>query len=389
MKHILILLQIINIFLTMPAVAEQRLALVIGNAAYPTEPLQNPANDARDLAQVLSKLGFEVIHRENLSQNDMKKSIRTFGKKLQGGGVGLFYYAGHGVQVDGKNYLIPVNAAVNSEREVEYESVDVGFVLAQMEAARNPLNIVILDACRNNPFSRSFRSSTRGLASIDAPAGTLIAYATAPGSVASDGNAGNGLYTQELLANMRQPELKIEEVFKRVRIGVQQKTAGKQVPWESSSLTGDFYFITEKNRDKLAQLPPLKPIAQTAPQEATRQKLQQSAEDISGNWLAEVKYDWGNNYTEKFKFIMQDQEIHGAASFLGRDRGLLKGKLNGNKLTFITKTQEVTDDWSNPKTQIHRYSGILTGDVIKFILQTEGGMSEHTPVEFTARRAGQ
>ncbi len=222
--------------------SEKRVALVIGNSAYPTAPLKNPVNDAQDMAQALRGLGFDVIYRENLNQNDMKRVIREFGAKIRNGGVGLFYYAGHGVAVKGINYLVPVDAKVESEEEVEYECVDAGFVLAQMDSAGNRLNIAILDACRNNPFARSFRSASRGLAQMDAPSGTLIAYATAPGSVASDGSARNGLYTQELLKFVRTPGLGIEEVFKQVRISLRNLTQGKQTPWESSSLTGDFYF---------------------------------------------------------------------------------------------------------------------------------------------------
>lgn len=226
---------------------EQRVALVIGNAAYKDSPLINPINDARDMAAALRGLGFEVIFGENLSQTEMKRNIRVFGEKIRNGGVGLFYYAGHGIQVKGSNYLIPVNATITTEEEIEYESVDAGLVLAQMEAARNRLNIVILDACRNNPFARSFRSTQKGLASIDAPSGTLIAYATAPGSVASDGAGRNGLYTQELLKQMKQPGLSIEQLFKQVRASVRRQTEGKQTPWESSSLEGDFYFSTPSN----------------------------------------------------------------------------------------------------------------------------------------------
>jgi hypothetical protein len=172
----------------------------------------------------------------------MKRAIREFGQKTRNSDVALFYYAGHAVQVNGENYLIPVGATIEKEEEVEYESVDVGFVLAQMANAGSRINIVILDACRNDPFARSFRSPTRGLALINAPSGTLIAYATAPGSVASDGTERNGLYTQELLKNLRTPGLDVEEVLKRVRIAVREKTQGKQTPWESSSLVGNFYF---------------------------------------------------------------------------------------------------------------------------------------------------
>jgi hypothetical protein len=237
------------------SIKESRIALVIGNGNYVDSPLRNPVNDATDVAAALKTLGFEVLSYTDLDQNGMKKAIREFGARLRAnGGVGLFYYAGHGVQVKGANYLIPVSAEVQTEEEVEYESVEVGLVLAQMESAKNNMNIVILDACRNNPFARSYRSADKGLASIDAPSGTLIAYSTAPGSVASDGNGRNGLYTQELLKQIQTKNLTIEDVFKRVRAGVQQQTQGKQTPWESSSLVNDFYFASDQNK-------PVKPAA--------------------------------------------------------------------------------------------------------------------------------
>ncbi len=222
---------------------ERRTALVIGNAAYASGTLRNPINDARAMAKVLGELSFEVTLGENLDQKQMKRDIQAFGEKLQKGGVGLFYFAGHGVQVNGRNYLIPVAAAIEHENQVEYESVDMGEVLSEMDYAHNRMNIVIMDACRDNPFARSFRSMSQGLASIDAPSGTLIAYATAPGSVANDGEGENGVYTGELIKTMVQPGLKIEDVFKRVRSAVREATGGKQVPWESSSLEGDFYFL--------------------------------------------------------------------------------------------------------------------------------------------------
>jgi uncharacterized caspase-like protein len=220
-----------------------RFALVIGNGSYRFSPLRNSVTDAKDMADALSEFGFEVICKTDVGQNEMKRAIREFGERIQQRGIGLFYYAGHAVQVDGRNYLIPVGAEINHEREVEYEGVNVEFVLLQMQEAHNQLKIVILDACRNNPFGRRFRSGNYGLATINAPSGTLIAYATAPGSVASDGDGRNGLYTQQLLKAMREPGLKIEDVFKRVRLGVDTLTGGTQVPWESSSLVGDFYFL--------------------------------------------------------------------------------------------------------------------------------------------------
>ncbi len=225
-----------------PAHAERRVALVIGNGAYPSAPLKNPVNDARDMAAALQRLGFEVVLLTNANQQQMDSSVREFGLKLRQGGAGLFYYAGHGLQVGGENYLVPVNANIQTESDVRFTCLPAGMVLGKMEDARNDLNIIILDACRNNPFARSFRSAELGLAKMDAPTGSLISYATAPGSVASDGAGRNGLFTQYLLTNMATPGLPITEVFMRVRQSVVAETKRKQVPWEASSLIGQFYF---------------------------------------------------------------------------------------------------------------------------------------------------
>ncbi len=223
----------------------KRVALVIGNGAYTNAPpLKNPPNDARDMAATLKQLGFSVASSIDADQRTMKRLIREFGQQLKAGGQGLFYYAGHGVQMRGRNYLIPANADITSETDVEDQGVDLNLVLGLMDEAQNGLNIVILDACRNNPFTRSFRSAGSGLAQVDAPSGTLIAYATSPGRVAGDGQGRNGLYTSELLNQMLVSGISVEEMFKRVRAGVQKQTNGQQVPWESSSLVGSFYFAT-------------------------------------------------------------------------------------------------------------------------------------------------
>ncbi len=243
-----------------PAVAgsERRTALVIGNAAYDSAPLRNPVNDARAMATTLRALGFEVQAFENAPLNAMKQAIDHFGDSLRGGGgVGLFYFSGHGMQVKGRNFIIPIGARIQGERDVEYESVDVGRVLGKMEDAGNRMNLVILDACRDNPLARSMRSSTAGLASLDAASGTFVAYATAPGRTADDGTGANGLYTAQLLRHMQTPGLKIEEVFKRVRVEVEQQSQGKQVPWESSSLKGDFYFAGAQAQDAAPTATPL------------------------------------------------------------------------------------------------------------------------------------
>lgn len=221
---------------------ERRVALIIGNATYKDAPLKNPVNDAKAMAEILREQGFEVIQRVNASKSEMESAIVEFGEKLGEGAVGLVYYSGHGMQVAGKNYLIPVDAQITTEQSVPLRTIDADAVLTQMMAVRSRVNIVILDACRNNPFERRFRAIGGGLAQMNAPEGTLIAYATAPGKVASDGEGVNGLYTQELLRAMRQPNLPIEQVFKRVRGAVSRASGGNQVPWEASSLTGDLFL---------------------------------------------------------------------------------------------------------------------------------------------------
>jgi len=233
-------------------IANNRIALIIGNGNYQyTSSLENPEADARLVAKTLRSLNFEVIELINAKQKDMKRAINFFGEKLEKSGrntVGLFYYAGHGVQVDGQNYLIPVNANIEKESQVDIESLNTDFVMKTMEYAGNGINFIILDACRNNPYKSGFRSASRGLAKITAPTGTLVAYATSPGDVASDGHGINSPYTRALVSSMLKPNLLVEQVFKKVRIAVMEETGRAQVPWELSSLTGDFYFKKEKNK---------------------------------------------------------------------------------------------------------------------------------------------
>ena len=230
--------------------SRKRVALVIGNSNYRISPLKNPANDAKAMAAALRRLGFDVEEKTDLNYVAMNKVVESFGKRLAAGGVGLFYYAGHGVQVNGANYLLPVDAEIEDENEVRYKAIDAGLVLAKMEQSRGDVNLVVLDACRNNPFARSFRSATRGLASMDAPSGSMIAYATAPGKTAADGSGGKyGVYTEELIRMMETPGLSVEEAFKRVRKAVMTRTANAQVPWESSSLVGDFRFLDSESNN--------------------------------------------------------------------------------------------------------------------------------------------
>ncbi len=243
------------------ALAESRIALVIGNGAYADAPLRNPTNDAKDIAAKLRELGFQVIERLDADRQTMRLALREFEQQLrQQRGVGLFYYAGHGVQIKGQNYLIPVGVDIRQEFEIPDEGVDADAVLRAMESAGNGLNIVILDACRNNPFTRSL--GNQGLARMDGPAGTFIAYATAPGAISLDGSAGrNSPYTRSLLAAMSTPGLGLEQIFKQVLVAVEQETGGGQVPWVASSLRGDFYFIPPAS----AKSPPLPPTPSSSP----------------------------------------------------------------------------------------------------------------------------
>ncbi len=264
MKAILTALVVLLALLVLPAgAAEKRVALVIGNAAYPTALLGNPVNDSNDITAALQKLGFEVIQKNNANQREMNRAIVEFGEKLRSDTVALFFYAGHGIQVKGKNYLIPVDARIASESSVRAETVDVDTVMDQL--ATSTLNIVILDACRNNPFERGFRGTGGGLAQMDAPTGSLIAYATSPGKTAADGGGRNGLYTQELLKHIQTPGMPLEAIFKRVRNGVIQGSGSTQTPWEVSSLTGDFYFTPSNGGQIAIAAPPLSQLTAVRP----------------------------------------------------------------------------------------------------------------------------
>ncbi len=229
---------------------KKRLALVIGNSNYKTIPLTNPVNDARDMKIALEQYGFDVIKYEDLTQAQMKKAMDEFGESLKSYDVGLFFYAGHGIQAKGYNYLIPVDADLRSEEQVEYDCVQADRILALLEASGTRVNIIILDACRNNPFERSWTRSAsgRGLAYMNAPRGTLIAYATAPGRTASDGSGRNGLYTSAILESIRIPNITILQMFQNVRSIVSRESYDQQIPWESTSLTGDFYFSIDTIR---------------------------------------------------------------------------------------------------------------------------------------------
>jgi WD40 repeat protein len=237
---------------------EQRLALVIGNSSYKTGRLPNAGNDAHAMSEMLRRLGWQVVELENVGRDEMRKAAEDFSNRLAAGnGVGLFYYAGHGIQSGNVNYLIPVDADIQDEDELPAHAYDSSDLLHRMDRAKNKLSIVILDACRNNPFANRFASVSKGLASIQPGSETpmIISYATIPGGTAADGTGANGLYTTELLRAMSQTGLGVEEVFKEVRAEVKKKSGNKQIPYEANSLTSDFYF--NPTAEQAAQQPML------------------------------------------------------------------------------------------------------------------------------------
>jgi formylglycine-generating enzyme required for sulfatase activity len=247
------------------AQTEKRVALVIGNGAYSSTPLKNPANDAKDIAAALTDLSFNVTLLVDADRAAMEKAIKSFGTALRSSDAGFFYYAGHGIQVRGKNYLIPIGVEISDADEIPYSAIDAELVLAKMESAGNKVNIVILDACRNNPFPGSERSVDRGLAVVSRqPAGSLIVYSTAPGQTAQDGDGRNGLFTKYLLQYMSSPGLDVELMIRKVRDGVREETAGAQVPWSNSSLSSaGFVLAPGTARDEPAA--PLAAAASAAP----------------------------------------------------------------------------------------------------------------------------
>jgi uncharacterized caspase-like protein len=234
---------------------ERRVALVIGNSRYKAGPLANPVNDAEGMAETLKSLGFEVLSGFDADRNRMMELIRQFGEKLDRKTIGLFYFAGHGVQIDDVNFLIPVDAEIKDEDEAKYKSVEAGYVLDSMRRAQNRVNIIILDACRNNPFPRKSRSGAGGLAKMDAPSGSIIAFATKPGQVASDGKDGNGLYTGELLKQLRKPGQSLTDVFMNTRSAVLRQDSNQE-PWEHTSLTKNVYLNGLPNAVSAANLSP-------------------------------------------------------------------------------------------------------------------------------------
>ena len=229
-------------------------ALVIGNSRYKQSPLRNPSNDAKAIAEALKRTGFDVTLGLEMSHAEMSEAIRAYVASLgKSKPVGLFYFAGHGVQLAWRNYLVPIDAEIVNIEQVRERAIDVNSVIDGLRKAANPMNMIILDACRDNPFGATMQGDQRGLSQLDAPPTTLLAYATAPGHTAADGQGEHGLYTEHLLREMVKPDAKVEDVFKRVRLEVRRRSNGRQIPWESTSLEEDFWFVPPAQVKKLAE----------------------------------------------------------------------------------------------------------------------------------------
>jgi uncharacterized caspase-like protein len=262
-----------------PASADKRIALVVGNSAYQNiARLDNPRNDATLMAETLSGLGFTLIGGSaqlDLDKAALDTDVQNLGRQIQGADVALFYYAGHGVQVNGSNYLVPVGANPTREADVDFQMVDINLVLRQMQGSGTRLNMVILDACRNNPFgARGLRSADGGLAQIRAPEGTLISYATQPGSVAQDGSDGHSPYTKALATTIKQAGLDIFQTFNQVGLTVKRQTGGSQQPWVSSSpIDGSFYFVAPVTAAPPAADVPTQQLANTTPRNQDKEPI--------------------------------------------------------------------------------------------------------------------
>jgi hypothetical protein len=332
MRFFIFLLLFCNIFLAKAQMPTRRIAYVIGNAEYSNAPLYNPINDARDMAKTLQNLGFEVKIFENVKLHLFKNIIQQYSNTIKidaANTVGLFYYSGHGCQVNGKNYLIPTDSYIKRAINPNQWGTNVDLLLAGLREAKNAMNIVILDTCRSEDSENeeemdieeeSAPQIQNGLASMDAPIGTFIAFATAPGSVANDGKGLNGLYTQELIKALQVPDLSIEQVFKKVRTQVNELSQGEQIPWDNSSLEQEFYF--KKSNEQLS----VGTVKSTAPQRSlpeqfaydvcaclspvtvAMEKIQATPSNTSGEKLERLEYEASVALEQSAKCIQQLQD---------------------------------------------------------------------------------
>ena len=354
---------------TSEATSNKRQAFVIGNSEYQyAGRLRNPVNDARAIGSTLQQLGFEVTTLTNASQRQMERSIKQFGRQLRDSkGVGLFYYAGHGMQFDGENYLLPTDIDPSTEEDVRYDAVPVGKLLAQMRAADNKMNVVILDACRNNPFSRSFRTFNPGLAQVNAAAGTFISFATAPGQVAADGSGNNGLFTSKLLQHLKTPGIRIEEVFKRTTVDVYEASNKRQAPWVQYSVIGDFFFVPKGKNPQVFNQTALNDLQERADAEQAARLEQQRLEAQWKEWQQKMQEDYERVLVFEKQAVGKELKIESWERFLSnwaddnpysqQDSELRSGAQA--KLSFWRNVQKV-EPKSNPGIEV-----VLSGEAAR------------------------
>jgi len=379
-RPLVLLATVLAVFLISgQALAEKRVALVIGNSDYTVGRLANPSNDAHLIAKTLRSLDFEVLEHTDLNQQAMKKAIVTFGERLDRAGedaVGLFFYAGHGIQANGQNFLVPLGVELNRESHLKVYAVEANWFLAQMEEAGNAMNLVILDACRNNPFTRSWkRASTGGLARMEAPRGTLIAYATRPGDVAADGKGNNSPYTAALSKSMVKPGLSLSDMFIEVRNTVMVETDEDQIPWEEGGLTSRFYF-------KGGPITVAQPTPASQPQQATPtmsdvsvawQTIQNSTnpEEIEAFILAFRSSPFAGMARAKLKALAKKQQVATVVPPTKnpkpnkpiqeercRNRGNLDAIYCDNNGDLVADTPTDPSKWLNPDTLVFSYTPV-------------------------------
>lgn len=328
------------------AQAQSRLALIIGNADYGFAPLRNPVNDAVDMEQALRQAGFAVTLVTNASKQEMLTAVDDFTSKLSEKDIALFYFSGHGVQIDDRNYLIPVNADLRTQQDAKEQSMDMGTTMDALNRSGASASILIMDACRNNPLPAATRSLTRGLARQGSTAtGTFISFSTSPGAVALDGEGRNSPYTKNLVAAITTPGLNLEEAFKRTLKAVHEETKGVQTPWISSSFFGDFTFI-ESDDTQTAALQPETPAddeTKKAGDNASREPVEvpeaQSPKVVEGTYDVRGTNPDGSRYrgeaylsrigeSWRFEWLIAGQTFVGVGEFVGEQLSIEWGDSN-------------------------------------------------------------
>jgi uncharacterized caspase-like protein len=316
------------------ALAENRIALVIGNSSYTSvTALPNPANDAKAMTNFLNSAGFQVVQAPDLSQSDMRRTIADFAKTVTEKGpdtVALVFYAGHGLQVDGENFLVPVDARIEREADVPLQAMRLNDLMNALSSVPSKSRIVILDACRNNPFSAINKTAGRGLAIVDAPNGSIVSYSTAPGTEALDGDGQNSPYTTALMKIGHEPGLQIEQLLKRVRLDVSNTTARQQFPWESSSLTVEFSFFPAGSTQERAT-----PAGNSQPGAASKARSETRSVEA---WQKELK---SKSAREAYEIVVREDQVEGYQAYLA----LYPSQSTAPALRSLSERRQVMVAW--------------------------------------------